>query len=86
LGPLLVLSQNKETECFQEHNLFPDVLLIYVEAAPMLNYFQLLVFQKCYLKNPVFRVNITIFLNETAMYYGCHGAKNRIIITNGDDK
>lgn len=51
----------------------------------MLNYFQLIVFQKCYLKNSVLRVNIKTFLKDSAMYYGCHGAKNRIITTNGDD-
>jgi hypothetical protein len=49
-----------------------------MEDAPMLNYFELVVFQKCYLKTPVFRVNIKMFLKDTAMYYRCHGAKNRI--------
>lgn len=32
----------------------------------MLNYFELIVFQKCYLKNPVLRVNIKTFLKESA--------------------
>jgi hypothetical protein len=51
----------------------------------MLNYFQLLVFQKCYLKNLVFRVNIKTFLNETATILWMPWCKEQDNHNNGDD-